>query len=57
MDIKVSEFAEDLDMLDKQIKIMNDHLQTIAERQKHIAMLRSEIQFLQSIIDEQRRHA
>ncbi len=57
MEDKFKKFAEDLEMIDRHIHILNNHLQTLAERQRHINTLRAEIDHLQSIIDEQRRHA
>lgn len=57
MEDQFKTFAQDLDMMSAQIKVLSDHLQVLAERQRQLNTLRAEIQFLQTIIDEQRRHA
>lgn len=57
MEDQFKTFAQDLDIMSAQIKVLSDHLQVLAERQRQLNTLRAEIQFLQTIIDEQRRHA
>lgn len=56
MDEKIKKFAEDLEAFNQQIHVLNGYLQTLADRQRQINQLRSQVDFLQSILDEQRRH-
>ena len=57
MENKIGQFAADLQLMQQQIEILNHYLQTLAERERCMKSLQTEIDLLRNTLDELRRHA
>lgn len=57
MENKIGQFAADLMLMQQQVEILNNYLQTLAERERRMKSLQAEIDRLQETMDELRRHA
>lgn len=57
MENKIGQFAADLMLMQQQIEILNNYLQTLAERERRMKSLQIEIDQLRDTLDELRRHA
>ncbi len=57
MENKIGQFAADLQLMQQQIEILNHYLQTLAERERRMKSLQTEIDLLRNTLDELRRHA
>jgi len=54
---KIGQFVADLMLMEQQIEILNNYLQTLAERERRMKSLQIEIDQLRGTLDELRRHA
>jgi predicted nucleic acid-binding Zn-ribbon protein len=57
MENKIGQFVADLMLMEQQIEILNNYLQTLAERERRMKSLQIEIDQLRGTLDELRRHA
>ena len=57
MENKIGQFVADLMLMEQQIEILNNYLQTLAERERRMKALQVEIDQLRGTLDELRRHA
>jgi hypothetical protein len=57
MENKIGQFVVDLMLMEQQIEILNNYLQTLAERERRMKSLQIEIDQLRGTLDELRRHA
>jgi len=57
METNIGQFAADLHFMQQQIEVLNRYLQTLAERERRMKALQTEIDRLQETMDELRRHA